>query len=406
MSFYCDNCHFKNTEVQAAGQIQEKGIKYVLKLQKPDDMQRQIVKSDTAVCRLEDLDLEIPAGRGRLTNVEGILSEIKKDLEQDQDNRKEANPDLYAKIGTIIAKLVEMLGGSFPYSISVDDPAGNSWIEPSTHDEAKKYTRAEYNRTAEQNAALGLQATSAAETSDLPANSNDTSGAVDGSLDDVDILEGENYSLPCHCPGCSQAAVINMQMVNVPYFKQVIISAVVCDHCGYRTNEVKTGGEIPRLGKKIWLEVDKSEDLSRDILKSETCCLKLPECDIEVQPGTMGGRFTTVEGLLTQVRNDLRSSIFDIDDDDDAGGDSMPNAQKLAWQNFFSQLDKAIHGEMRYTILLEDPLANSYVQSLTAPEPDPQIRTEDYERTAEEEDDLGINDMRTKQNADGEYVKE
>jgi zinc finger protein len=40
-------------------------------------------------------------------------------------------------------------------------------------------------------------------------------------------------------------------------------------------------------------------------------------------------------------------------------------------------------------------LAGSYVQSFTAPEPDPQMTVEEYERTQEEMDELGLSDLKT-----------
>jgi len=40
-----------------------------------------------------------------------------------------------------------------------------------------------------------------------------------------------------------------------------------CDRCGYRDNEVKSGGAISEKGKRITLKVEDREDLSRDILK-------------------------------------------------------------------------------------------------------------------------------------------
>ena len=408
MSFYCPHCHFKNTEVQPAGEIAERGVKNVLVMQELDDLQRQVVKSDTAVFRIEDLDVEVPPGRGKLTNVEGMLSEILSDLDLGQEERKEEAPEVYEKIEIIVKLLRDMIQGTvFPFRVSLEDPAGNSWLEPSLADTPGTFIRTEYDRTAEQNAALGLTA----EEDDgeggstgqvMPPVSEEQGGGMEG----VDIVDGVMYALPCHCPGCAKKANMNIQMVNIPYFKQVIISAVVCTKCGYRTNDVKTGGEITEKGQRIWLDVRKAIDLRRDILKSETCMLKIPECKIEVVPGTMGGRFTTVEGLLTQIRDDLRGQIFDIDDASSSGGDSMPADRKAGWENFFKDLDKAINGEMEYTILMEDPLANSYVQNLCSPEADPQIRTEEYERTGEEEEELGIADMRTQYSADGEYTKE
>ena len=107
----------------------------------------------------------------------------------------------------------------------------------------------------------------------------------------------------------------------------------------------------------------------------------------------MGGRFTTVEGLLTQVRDDLHGQIFDLYDQGQEGGDSLPEESKTSWKKFFGALGQAINGEMPFTVVLEDPWASSYVQSRCAPNPDPQIAIEDYERTDEENEGLGLNDV-------------
>jgi zinc finger protein len=148
---------------------------------------------------------------------------------------------------------------------------------------------------------------------------------------------------------------------------------------------------VPAQGRRITVVVDTKEDLSRDILKAESCAMSCPELNLSVEPGTLGGRFTTVEGILTQVRDDLKSSIYDTG----AGGDSMATTAKSKWGDFFDKLTAAINGEVKFTITLEDPLASSYVQSFTAPEPDPKITMEDYDRTEEEMESLGLNDMKT-----------
>ena len=410
MSFYCEHCKLKNNEIQPAGEIQEQGSKYTFKLGSLDDLERQIVKSDTAILRIEDLEIEVPAGRGRLTNMEGILSEVLKDLESDQKVRKKEDPKLYEQVDGIVQPLIKMLIGSkFPFTISLDDPAGNSWIEPSYTDSQTKgrYTHSRYPRTREQNEALGL--------GEASEEQNEGSGEMvpqlepgdGGGMEDVDILEGQTYDLPVYCPGCNKPARMLVQMVNIPHFKQVIVTTTLCDMCGYKTNDVKTGGEIPRHGKRIWLHVKDPKDLRRDILKSETCLLKIPECRVEVTPGTMGGRFTTVEGLVTQIRDDLKGSIFDAGEDD-VPTDSMPSDMKKEWGTFFAQLDKAIEGEIQYTILMEDPLGNSYCQPLDLDDSgkDPKIKTQEYERTAEEEEELGLADMKTKLNEQGEYVRD
>lgn len=43
--------------------------------------------------------------------------------------------------------------------------------------------------------------------------------------------------------------------------------ATICDVCGEKTNEFKSGGGISDKGTKLTLLIDKPEDLTRDVLK-------------------------------------------------------------------------------------------------------------------------------------------
>lgn len=45
-------------------------------------------------------------------------------------------------------------------------------------------------------------------------------------------------------------------------------------------------------------------------------------------------------------------------------------------------------------MILDDPLANSYLQNLYAPDPDPNMTIESYERTWDQNEELGLNDMK------------
>lgn len=49
---------------------------------------------------------------------------------------------------------------------------------------------------------------------------------------------------------------------------------------------------------------------------------------------------------------------------------------------------------MPFTFILDDPLGNSYLQNLYAPEADPNMTVETYDRTFEQNEDLGLNDMK------------
>ena len=66
--------------------------------------------------------------------------------------------------------------------------------------------------------------------------------------------------------------------------------ATNCEGCGNRSNEVKSGGGVADRGKRITLKVQEPYDLARDVLKSETCELSIPELDLVVGGGLIGGK--------------------------------------------------------------------------------------------------------------------
>jgi zinc finger protein len=397
MSFECEHCGFKNSELQPAGDIQEKGSKYTLKIENKKDFNRQVVKQETATCKFIELGIEIPPKRGVLTNVEGLLQEMIEDLKSDQEERLKVDKETYDKIAEFIKKVESTINaeeGTLPLTFEIDDPAGNSWIEFIPNEPSHKWSHIEYLRSDEQNVKIGIisqdqlneinrkKAEALAEKVRNPT----TTGFIS------DQSEIENYSnevqtFSATCPACYKPCDTHMKVVNIPHFKDVIIMSTVCHECGYKSNEVKTGGAIPEKGRKITLKVDDPEDLARDILKSETCRLVVPELNLDLTAGTLGGRFTTIEGLLTQVHEELESRIFT------QSSDSMEAEVKERWLSFFSNLKLAIDGKIKFTVIMEDPLAGSYIQNVYAPDDDPNMTIEDYDRTFAENETLGLNDM-------------
>lgn len=397
MSFSCPHCGLKNSEIQSAGQIQEKGSKYTLRVETKKDLNRQVIKSDYCSCKFAELDVEIPAKRGQLTNVEGLLSQIRDDLSVDQPARQHADPDTYAKLVPFIAKLEEAINGDIlPLTLIVDDPSGNSWVEFIPDEASHKWSHVEYFRSMDQNISLGIAAPplenderpsiETSHVSDLTRNPS-AADQVTAEATEIENLNTEVQTFNATCPACYEPCPTHMKIVNIPHFKDVIIMSTVCEHCGYKSNEVKTGGAVPEMGRKVTLKVTDPDDLARDILKSETCGLQIPELNLDLNPGTLGGRFTTIEGLLAQVFEELNTKVFS------ESSDSMDDNTKANWTIFLSKLQDAIEGRTEFTVIMTDPLAASYIQNVYAPDPDPCMIIEDYERTHEQNEDLGLNDM-------------
>ena len=66
----------------------------------------------------------------------------------------------------------------------------------------------------------------------------------------------------------------------------------------------------------------------------------------------------------------------------------------MTFEQFLEKLKTVKSAEIPFTLILDDPLSNSYLQNLYAPDPDPNMTVEEYERTWEQNEELGLNDMK------------
>lgn len=113
--------------------------------------------------------------------------------------------------------------------------------------------------------------------------------------------------------------------------------------------------------------------------------MEIPEIELQLHSGTLGGRFTTLEGILDQIYDEISGKLFE-------SGDSADGNSGL--HSFLTKLKQVKTVSKPFTVILDDPVANSYLQNIYAPDPDPNMKIEWYKRTEEQEDELGILDMK------------
>lgn len=357
-------------------------------------MNRQVVRSEYATITISEIELELPALSQRLyptetkstaslTTIEGLLRHIIHDLDLDQEHRQSNNSQLYDDIQRILNSLQDMLNGKSQFTLILDDPSGQSCIEAlvqsssiqiKDNGQLDPYLFLEqYTRTKEQTEQLGF--------------SSEPTKMIDNSV----TTEESIYEFTGDCPSCKfTGCKTRMHPLDIPYFKQVIIMATVCDACEYKNSEVRSGSAISEKGKRLKLHLETIDDLSRDILKSETCSLSIPEINLELEHGTLGGRFTTIEGILDQVKTELSEKLAPFSIGDSASSDF----RYKDLSDVIKKLNQIISGNMKCNIILDDPLSNSYIQNINAPEPDSQLIIEEYDRTFEQNESLGLNDIK------------
>lgn len=150
--------------------------------------------------------------------------------------------------------------------------------------------------------------------------------------------------------------------------------AFTCDYCGYRNTEIKQGGGVSDKATRIVFHAKDKKDLNRDVFKSDSGIMAIPELDFAMAPGTLGGVYTTIEGLIDKVATNLEeNNPFGM-------GDSATNRLYL---EFIKKLKKLKDDFTPFTLILDDALSNCFIYNPNAPDDDPQIEVTVYERTEE-----------------------
>ncbi|RLN42624.1 hypothetical protein C2845_PM01G27500 [Panicum miliaceum] len=398
MAFECPHCGERNNEIQFAGQLQPKGCCYRLKVPsgQSEILNRQVVKSDSATIKIPELDFEIPpeAQRGKCSTVEGIIMRAVDELQALQDERKKVDPQMAESIDQFCLKLRSLGSGEAAFTFILDDPAGNSFIEnPNAPSSDPLLSVRFYERTREQQAALGFLAEPEQHGEGvLPASAvgshssglqSEPHGSVGAAAGRRAIAQGNpdevaaalcRYSapeevdvLPSTCGACGKECVTRFFATKIPYFREVIVMATTCDLCGYRNSESDSAG------------------------------VKVPELELELASGTLGGMVTTVEGLIVKICEALeRIHGFQF-------GDSTLEWKKKKWDDFRDRLSKLLSLQEPWTLILDDGLAASFVAPATdSLEDDDQLTIEEYQRSWEQNEELGLNDMDTS-SADAAY---
>uniref|UniRef100_A0A1B0ANG5 Zinc finger protein ZPR1 n=1 Tax=Glossina palpalis gambiensis TaxID=67801 RepID=A0A1B0ANG5_9MUSC len=396
MSFKCGYCGFENNEVQSASEIQKRGIRIALNVQTRTDLNRRVVRSDYTCVQIPEVELEIPAQtqKGEITTVEGIIDRTIRGLNQDQEKRKVEHSDAAAAIDAFIERLQALKEMKTSFTLILEDISGNSFIEnPDAPAADRNCKTVQFMRSDEENHLLGIYDKTDVAGGDIEQTCKREDNHLLKPLDDgawtYEDLHGEVLQFRTLCPECRSACETNMKLTNIPHFKEVVIMATVCDVCGCKTNEVKSGGGIEEKGVRFEVTIATKEDLTRDVLKSETCSLRIPELDCEVGPSALGGRFTTVEGILLAMKDQLENGDLMFHDSSD-------ETTKERLQKFLTKFNDVISLKTEVSLILDDPAGNSFVQSLLDnDEPDDKLKIVKYERNYDQNEELGLNDIKT-----------
>ncbi|KAK8863607.1 nucleolar zinc-finger protein [Tritrichomonas musculus] len=372
--FECPHCNYSDNSIQFAGEFPAKGVHFVLHVKSPEDLNRRIVKSCHCVVTVPAINLEIPGPTqgDSISTVEGIL-------EQTYLALKTAEPN--PKLTEFLDNLHQCAKGLVQFDFIIDDPSGNSFIEnPIAPKKDPSLDVTFYDRTPDQNEAIGLM-------SKPKADNFTVDDASTEHINSVFAQDNQVMTFPTACPVCSTDGTMKSCTLMIPHFKEIVIMAFHCNQCSYRNAEVMVGGAVSPKARKITLHCDCQEDLNREVLKSETASVSIPEVELDMSEGSIGGKFTTIEGLIKDIHKNLKDNNPFTKGDSSTGDSSK-------FDHLLDSLDKFGKNQAPFTIIIEDPLSNSYIQEYGDKD---KIEIVDKERTYEENESLGINDMKTEE---------
>ena len=128
-----------------------------------------------------------------------------------------------------------------------------------------------------------------------------TSGDSDGAFPDMDVdLDLDRVScVETLCLHCNDMGLTRLLLTKIPYFREIVIMSFECPHCNARNSEVQPANELASKACKITLNVDCSDntatrsDLNRQVIKSGTCKILIPELEFEIPPNNRRGDIDT-----------------------------------------------------------------------------------------------------------------
>lgn len=146
----------------------------------------------------------------------------------------------------------------------------------------------------------------------------------------------------------------NWETQDIPYFGEAMIIAGVCS-CGYRHSDTILLGQ--KEPARYTLEVTDIDDLDARVIRSCSGTVHVPELGVDIEPGPASESYVSnIEGVLDRIRGIVEFATTsarqaEADDSTHRGEEILRN------------LDLALCGQFKLTVVIEDPLGNSAIVS-------------------------------------------
>jgi zinc finger protein len=161
----------------------------------------------------------------------------------------------------------------------------------------------------------------------------------------------EKFTLKC--PRCTDGVInIHHSIYELPDEEKMLILKFECDICNFSKNDI-----IPIETKMepgvMTLNIKNEEDLKSKIYRSSTGKLEIPELELVVHPGPSAKfYYTNIEGVLFRFEEAVSIYRNNLEDED-------PQIKEI--DEVLEDLQKAMKGQLQFTLKITDPIGGSYV---------------------------------------------
>ncbi|MFO7966844.1 MAG: ZPR1 zinc finger domain-containing protein [Archaeoglobaceae archaeon] len=153
------------------------------------------------------------------------------------------------------------------------------------------------------------------------------------------------------CPACGSELNLMTDTYYAPHFGELFLSSASCQ-CGFRQTDSFSLDVNEAVRYKIEIRED---NLSTKVIRSTSGTVRIPEIGIDLEPGPASqGFITNLEGVLRKMESVIQTARG-------WNSDNQKKVEKCDW--ILDQIYETIDGDITLTLVLEDPLGNSVVDS-------------------------------------------
>ena len=169
-----------------------------------------------------------------------------------------------------------------------------------------------------------------------------------------ETIKYNNEIMYSDCPVCGGQKTLEVtnRTDNIPYFGDILETAVLCKECGYQSSDSISLSQNDPM--RFTLEIDESK-LNTRVAKSQTATLRIPDLGLKVEPGPKSqGYVSNVEGILNRFESAIVRAL-------PLEGENVDKTVENNALNLIDKLADIKMGKLSTSLVLEDPFGNSVI---------------------------------------------